>query len=235
MKNGKTVLLYQCCREERDVLYEWNPEIRLLEFQSQEDVLNCVKEENVDVIIVHLDRKNMSSICLIRRIRRIRGCEVIPVVFLESRDPFFMKAENRNIPFSIFLEGGFGTEEGRKFLEVLIGAKRNREQKIKIANGSRYFHFYQEDFVYVETVSRTLLIHTKHGKIEFPYYPLKEFLKKMNFNQVCQCHRSIAVNKSYILGIDLTKEIILLEEPYGTLDIGRNYKKIFLDKFLKES
>lgn len=239
MKIGKTVILYQCGEKEKVSLYEMNAELRLFEFQNQGEILDCIREETANVIIINLKNdlagKGTDGTCLARRIRQIHGCEVVPVIFLTAVEQAAAIRESSGITFCAYLKGTLESNENKKLLSLLLSTGEAEKRKIKISNKSRYFHFYQEDFVYAECIARTLIIHTSRGDIAFPYYPLKEFLRKMNIHCVYQCHRSIAVNRHYILGVDLANERILLEEPYGTLEIGRTYKRAFWEKFLKES
>lgn len=77
-----------------------------------------------------------------------------------------------------------------------------------------------ENIIYMEVENRILYIHTKHSLWEVPYLSIKECMRQCQ-GVFCRCHKSVAVNPTYVKGIDYVNKKIFL--TIGETSIGRKY------------
>ena len=85
------------------------------------------------------------------------------------------------------------------------------------------------DIIYVEHRCRTIFLHTIRGIFPMPYMTLYAVHDNLGSDYLYQCHKSFLVNWLYVDQINPTENVIILKNYFGSVSVGRHYRKMFLE------
>lgn len=196
------------------------------------DAYQYALEKDIDLFIIDIilntsSPGDTSGLKFVDSIRRIAKYAYVPVIFVTSLEDAKLYTYEKLHCYS-FIEKPFDPNK-LKYLVKQCLSFPSVEQKRK----TMYFRkdgiilaVDREDIVYAECINHVLNIHTIRGDVlSIPYFTLKKFLLDIDSKEFIQCSRSVIVNKSYIINVDITNRIIQLRNQMGTVEIGIMYKK----------
>ena len=201
----------------------------LLLVSNQMEAIEALGQRKVSMILIHLERERDDGMRLARAIRDLPDYYFTPIIFLawdehHKQEAFHMihcydylvkplpEAELVRIIYPFFCQNHLDINE--------------RCMKFRI-DGEVYV-VKLKDVVYMQCSNRKVNIYTTRGLIEVPYIKLKDCIEYGSHNFL-QCHRSVAVNRSYIKRIDFFRKEI---ELWGAkVAIGRRYLEEIRNEF----
>lgn len=98
------------------------------------------------------------------------------------------------------------------------------EYEVKISNDvSKTIKL--KDIIYVESIQRSIIIHTTKEKYSTKYLTLKKFMNQNKDKYFLRCHNSYIINKNYFYTYDNALKIIFLNhsEQQFKISVGRHY------------
>lgn len=196
-------------------------------------------EVTIDIFIVetamNTDRQgDVSGMQLIERVREIPRYVLTPVIFIAKRDAQYMYAYTE-LNCLAYLKKPCSFEALKKAVEKALHYpdRKEEEKTLMFRNGGIVYPVKVKDIIYIESVYHVLSIYQKDGtKLEVPYRTFRKMLAEADSDKLVQCSRSVAVNKDYVLCIDVPNRYIEMKGN-KKIEIGSTYKKKILEEFGK--
>lgn len=221
------ILVYQ--KEEQAVpeipeLFRW-----MVFISEPEQVLHVLEKGHYQMIMIHLDKEGESGLEAASLVRGLPGYYLTPILFLAPDHRYERKAFYEYHCYD-YLVKPIRRDEIIKivypFLVQLCAEKRERWFRVKSHGVIRFILLY--DILYIESMNRSVIVHTECERIEIPYLSLRQCQEEYA-SVFIQCHRSVLVNRNYVLQIDYREKKIQL--PGCCVDIGRQYESVLHREF----
>ena len=195
-----------------------NSEI-ILSTNNSADVLNYANKNNQITLYfldINLHEKFISGIDIANVIRETD--EISPIVLITNySDKLSLTFEYKLKIFDYISKYDISNYEKRITDCILITEQRQRNGYINCLNIQNYstnFSIEYKNIYFIDTVSghHKLKIHTDSYVVEF-YGKLKDILYRLN-TDFFQCHKSIIINRTKIIGVDKREKSIILTNGY---------------------
>ncbi|AKL94325.1 two component transcriptional regulator [Clostridium aceticum] len=207
-------------------------ELELIITEYAEEALNCAKKDVIDAFFLDIQLKDYSGLLLGKKIREIDAYKLTPIVFITAIPTRELLAY-KEIHCYDYIVKPFTEEEVTKVFQTIIrhGINKKEEKKpmLKLKQKVYSYLIKQEEIIYIESISRKLLIVTVKEKFIVSTYTLNQILDKLT-EDFLQCHKGYIVNINYVKKIDKLNNLIQLKETDFRIPIGRKYKEILVGK-----
>lgn len=186
---------------------------------------SALQKRQYQIVLIDLDEagdKGMEFACFLRA---LHDYYLTPVIFFAKDDTYQQEAFH-DIHCYDYLLKPVSYEEILKIIHLYLSTKE-KEPVAVFLDFKIHGVLYQiplTEIVYLETINRSIEIHTCHSVQIVPYLTLRNCLEQGQ-GRLLQCHRSMAVNRDFVERIDHARRRIWLKEDYGWLDLGRRYQK----------
>lgn len=203
---------------------------RQLVFASEPEQAGYLLETNqYRMVLIHLEPEEKDGWQVASLVRGMPGYSLTPIVFL-AKDRRCERRAFYEYHCYDFLVKPIRQEEIIKivypFLAQLWIQEKEGQMRVKTEGVTRLIPIC--DILYIESINRSVLFHTRSGVLTVPYLTLKRC--RMDYAGVfVQCHRSILVNRNYVEQVDYRKKEI--ELPGCRVEIGSRYESILHREF----
>ncbi|MCM1143287.1 MAG: LytTR family DNA-binding domain-containing protein [Blautia sp.] len=89
------------------------------------------------------------------------------------------------------------------------------------------------EIIYIENSRAGQNVYCTNGNLQLPYKPVKAILEDLDSDHFIQCSRYVIINRDYIDKIDSSNRYIQLKNLKESIEIGRMFKKRFLEEVLQ--
>lgn len=89
------------------------------------------------------------------------------------------------------------------------------------------------EIIYIENSRAGQNVYCVNGNLRLPYKPNKAILEDLGSDNFIQCSRYVIINRDYIDKIDSVNRYIQLKNLKEPIEIGRMFKKKFLEEVLQ--
>ncbi len=204
-------------------------------FGKTETAMKYLKGNSADCIIIDLkldsDREEeWSGLCFAGQIGHMKEYDGIPVILISPKITIWKVSAD--ISLFTFIGDFKGSTRFMTVLKRLLG-EETVEKWVTLQIHGVSHNFSAGDIVCGEIYNRIFYLQTTMKRIAIPYLSMKEFILKIPGYPIYQCHRSYAVNINFIKAVNRFENLIVLEEPYGTVELGKSFKKFILQRFEK--
>lgn len=216
--------------------------IEIYTADSLADAYRVLMEITIDIFIadIVLDMTqpgDTSGMRLIERMRKIQKYVLTPVIFTTAeKDPTLYAFTELNC--LSYLTKPCSANEFKKAFEKALNyrTERDEESAVIYRRGGALYPLKVKNIIYIESSSHIMHVHMCHGKdVYVPYKTCNKFMVEADVDYLVQCSRSVVVNRNWVLGFDLTKNIIILKNNLGILDIGSTYRKKIKKEFMRKT
>lgn len=187
-----------------------------------------------ELILIHLEPDDCSGMDLAVFVRGIPGYSLTPIIFLAWDNRYEYRAFHEIHCYDYLLKP-LGMTDFVKILYPYVQGNRflSEEEELFCRIRGRTYRIRVEDILYVQCGNRGVDIHTVYGVLRVPYMNLAYFTEHFP-RLMIQCHRSAAVNRTYVDKIDFRQNRIVLWRG-ERVGIGRKYMASVRDVFKNES
>jgi DNA-binding LytR/AlgR family response regulator len=204
------------------------------EADSEEEALKIVDHKKIDLFYVDIELKDSSGLEFAKKVRSNDVYKLTWIVFMTTYVKYMLEAFKEIHCYDYIIKPY--DKEKVKELTLLLLKNRGNERTNKIEK--RYIIFksrgieikqYIDDIFFIEICLRTIVLHTKLGKIEVNNLSLNKIKDMLNETNIIQCHRSYLANIEYVLKIDKTKSTweVFFRDYDLQAPVSRSYKKDF--------
>lgn len=196
--------------------------------REAEEVL---QNQNFRLILIDLEGAEEKGLEFAFFVRELKGYYLTPILFF-ARDRKYEQMAFHDIHCYDYMVKPIQEEEIIRILYLYLTYNPVSEEKSQMRfqiHGEDYMIPIQ-DIVYLETWNRSVFVHAVNQVLEAPYLKLCDCVSRGG-GKFVQCHRSYAVNRSFIRKIDYGKHQIELKEDYGRVDMGRKYERMLRHEF----
>lgn len=222
--------------------FEVTENVKIYTAYNIADAYKLLMEITIDVFIldIALDRKypdDTSGIRLIEKIRQIPKYVLTPVIFITTeKDPAMYAYIELNCIG--YITKPCSASEFKKIFEKAVSSrtKRDGDKVMAIRRDGSLYPLKLKEIIYTESFSHVLHIHLKDGSVlSAPYKTCSSFLQEADVDFLIQCSRGVLVNRNWVMGINMSENILYLRNNMGKLNIGRTYRKIVREEILYRS
>lgn len=174
---------------------------RVYSCDSVRKALEIAREKEINLFLLDIELSDGSGMELAREIRNIKKYILTGIVFITSNIIHIMEAF-KGIHCYDFLVKPYKEEDVKDIVDIFCKNTNNTNKEgnyiVITIDGCITTKVYYEDIVYIEYCNRNCIITTKNDTIIAKGYGLNKILKKINYDNIIQCHKAFAVNKKYI-------------------------------------
>lgn len=239
---GKVLILednQHCVRQLESIIAEMDDVSEICCCRSLGEARKSAADGETDIFIVDicLDADHEDDISGLKFVEYIRSKNVYrfsPVIIITAYASSKLYAYDRLHCYR-YLEKPFQNREVKEVvMESLEMAKRyDKDEIIHFENRDKVVDIRVRDIIYIECGNRKITIKSIYGEDEFYYKTMSDFKKDIFSKGFFQCSRNVIVNQTYINMIDFKNNRIVLAMGYGEIRLGRTYKKMIRENYLK--
>jgi DNA-binding LytR/AlgR family response regulator len=216
--------------------------INIYESEDMDHALEIATAYNIDIFYIDISLKNSSGLDFAIEIRKTPKYEFRLIIFLTTHVEYISKAfkevhcydyilkpydiaDVMNMTKRYILNGGNVEDAPQDKRYAIFEIKKGINVKI-----------YVDEIMFVEINLGVCMIHTVNGVYKTSNSTLKNVLKRINCNNIIQCHKSFIVNVKpikKILNIDNKLSEIHFENYDKNALLGYKYKKTIMEQFQK--
>lgn len=217
----------------KQIIDEMDIKMDVFSFDTVQEAYQCALENPIDLFFVDviLDTKvpgDTSGLKYIESIRKIQRYVLVPIVVLTALEDSKMYAYEKLHCYS-FVEKPFEPQQIKRLIGQCFSyyeKEMEEEKTLFFRKEGIIFAVDVGEIVYVQTHKHFFHIHTKkQGVLKIYYSSIKKFLQDSDVDCFIQCSRNCVINKKYIHAIDFVSGYIKLKDDYGTIEMGKVYKK----------
>lgn len=190
-----------------------------------------LEHEQVKALLVDLEGQEEEGLALVSYLRGIHRYYLLPVIFFAADDT------HEKMAFHVFHCFDYVTKPicVEKLMEVLNLLRGRLDSqwgpKGLILRGRGGVHRMDTaDILYLEILNRNLIVHTFYDVLTFPYRQLGTCIEQCR-GDLIQCHRSFAVNCSYVEKLDYVNRLVHLKRELGVVAMGKKYMGGLRERF----
>lgn len=219
-----------------DLALKVNPNVEVFHAGSCSRVKEVLRSHRMDAFFVDIQLEDCNGLDLAKEIRREKHYQFVPMVFITAVPSRELEAFKQVHSYDYILKPFREDQILKVFHDILIDyfEESGEEESILLAYKNYNLSILTKDILFIEIISRRILIVTKTETIEYNIMPLKKFQTILP-DGFLRIHQSIVINTRYITSFSLTMLKVKLEGYDQPLSIGRSYKQIvkgvFNDRF----
>ena len=174
-------------------------------------------------IIIDLEETEALGIELAGYIRQIPRQYMTPIFFLAGDRVYEEYAFHEIHCYDYFVKP-LKPEDKRKILRFCRQRldEGEKARSIVFSVGRDRYPVNEKDILYLESLNRTVVVHTVHDEMQVPSLRLRDFVKE-NDGMFLQIHRGTVVNRSRIQCVDAVNAMVELDCNGIQLKIGKTY------------
>lgn len=192
---------------------------------------DILQRQNIKAVLIDLEGQEREGLDLAAYLRGIHRYYLLPVIFLAA-DRAYEEMAFHEIHCFDYVTKPVRMEQMMEILNLLSGRLDPwcipKGLVLRVKDG--VYRMEMSDIVYVEILNRNLIVHTIFDVLVFPYRRLGECIDQGR-GELIQCHRAIAVNRTYVERLDYTNRLLFLKDERGTVMIGRKYISDLREQF----
>ncbi|MEE3467158.1 MAG: LytTR family transcriptional regulator DNA-binding domain-containing protein [Eubacterium sp.] len=223
------VLIYGSVPENGSVCAQHFTE--LIVTRNLSTVRRRVSVEDYALIIIDLDGCDKKGMKLASYIRSIPRQCMTPILFFSDNHKLEWDAFHRIHCYDFFIKP-LTTHNVLTILYLYLqktdGLRPGRT--ITFSSGAKRIPINIDDIVYLETINRSVVVHTTTSEIDVSSLRLSDFIKSYQSDFI-QIHRSTIVNKNQIRCINPAEALIELKNSQEQLSIGKTFIPIIRKTF----
>lgn len=195
------------------------------------EALEIAKRSNIDAFVINYDHSQCNGFILADRIRAVSNYRFTPMVLIAPRHHELMAY--RHIKCFAYIHEPFNEQKILKHFDKLIDfmseCSFNRIKKLRLMMKGIEIFIDLEDIIFIEYISRNIIIHTKEDVFEYKYMSLKNFkqLLPVNFLRV---HKAFIINKYYIKRLNMKERYCNLDYCNKKIPLGKSYQDNYKEK-----
>lgn len=192
---------------------------------------DILQQQNIKAVLIDLEEQEREGLNFAAYLREIHRYYLLPVIFL-AVDRTYEEMAFHEIHCFDYVIKPVRMEQMIEILNLLSGRLDPwcipKGLVLHVKEG--VYRMEMSDIVYVEILNRNLIVHTIFDALVFPYRRLGECIAQGR-GELIQCHRAIAVNRTYVERLDYTNKLVYLKEEMGTVMIGRKFISDLREEF----
>lgn len=192
---------------------------------------DILQQQNIKAALIDLEEQEKDGFELAAYLRGIHRYYLLPVIFLAA-DRSYEQMAFHEIHCFDYVTKPVRMEQMMEILNLISGRLDPscipKGLVLRVKDG--IYRVDMSDLVYVEILNRNLMVHTIFDVLVFPYRRLGECIDQGR-GELIQCHRAIAVNRTYVERLDYTNRLVILKEEMGTVVMGRKYMHNLREQF----
>ncbi|GLC30689.1 LytR/AlgR family response regulator transcription factor [Clostridium omnivorum] len=216
------------------MIKELGESYQIFEADCEEAALKLADENRMDLFYVDIELKDSSGLEFAKKIRSNNMYKLTWIVFMTTYVKYMLEAF-KEIHCYDYIIKPYDKEKVKELTLLLLNNRENEKvnklEKKYIIFKSRGIEIkqYIEDIFFIEICLRTIILHTKIGKIEVNNLALNKIKGMLNGTNIIQCHRSYLVNIDYVQKVDKTKSTwdAFFRDYNMKVPVSRSYKKDF--------
>lgn len=185
----------------------------------------------VDIILHPQQHDDVSGGEFAQNIRKVDKYLFTPILIITSMyDPKMCMYSS--VHCYQFIEKPFDFEKVKQTIQEAIRYEtvQEKDRSLMFRTEGMLEMIAVSEIVYVESVNHRLEIVTTSGRIEIPYKTCNSLLKELDSDNFVLCKRGVIVNLEFVKKVDTVNRYILLEDDFGSLEIGPILKNDFIKK-----
>ncbi|MEK6264330.1 MAG: LytTR family DNA-binding domain-containing protein [Clostridium sp.] len=214
--------------------------INIYESEDMDDALGIATAYNIDIFYIDISLKNSSGLDFAIEIRKTPKYEFSLIIFLTTHVKYISKAFKEVHCYDYILKPYDIADVMNMTKRYILNGGNTQDAPV----GKRHAIFeirkginlkvYVDEIMFVEVSIGKCMIHTVNGVYKISNSTLKDVLKRINCNNIIQCHKSFIVNVKQIkkiqnIGNKLSK--IYFENYDKNAFLGYKYKKTIMELF----
>lgn len=216
-----------------------NKSLTVYKAEDKDDALKISIDNNIDIFYIDIFLKSSSGLDLAIELRKICKYEFSWIIFLTTHVEYITQAFKEVHCYDYILKP-YDKEELITLSNRIIlreGTKTAMKRKhvsFDLKNGV-YVKIYVDEIIFIETNSRTCIVHTKRGEYEVKGLSLKQSLRLTNSKDIIQCHKSFVVNTNYInkiIKVSMKSYEIFFENCEKSALLSYKYKNLIIGDFI---
>lgn len=211
------------------LLHSYNT-MNILCATNYEDAKKIIDANAINFFLLDIELvpySDITGITLGEYIRSLPQHRYTPILFLTARMDQMEAAINKTHCYN-YLMKPYRYEVLASTINSLIGSPLlSSELTLKLTDTNGIlFRLKPEELYLIQSISKTLILTTKHGTLSSRQYTLTQLLELLPDN-FCQCHKSYIVNYKYITSYDKTFKTAYIGNISYRIPVGRKYKENF--------
>lgn len=212
-----------------------NSDIDIFATSSAKEAFKYLNDHEIGAFFLDIQVEDYSGLELAKKIRMEKKYQFTPIIFITAMLTRELEAFRQVHCYEYIIKPYTDEEIERVFRKILIDYMEDK-QKDQIKKLALKFNGFTQlinmkDIIYVEYLSRKIIIITRDDVIEYIHQPLKKFKESLEGEFFLQIHQSIIINIEFIESIELSAQRIKMNRVNNKLPIGRSYLKIVGEKF----
>lgn len=224
----------------KKMIQQIDKDINIYESEDMDDALGIATAYNIDIFYIDISLKNSSGLDFAIEIRKTPKYEFSLIIFLTTHVKYISKAFKEVHCYDYILKPYDIADVMNMTKRYILNGGNTQDAPV----GKRHAIFeirkginlkvYVDEIMFVEVSIGTCMIHTVNGVYKISNSTLKDVLKRINCNNIIQCHKSFIVNVKQIkkiqnIGNKLSK--IYFENYDKNAFLGYKYKKTIMELF----
>jgi len=205
----------------KKILLELGTEIKFFSAKNEEHALKISKKEDIHIFFVDIFLENSSGIEFGENIRKISKYKDSWIIYVTSNRDMVLKAIN-DIHCYGYVTKPYKKEEILSLMEEIISEKEKQDTLNKeflwVDLGNLSTKIYEDDIIFVESISRKIVIHTYDDKFNIKNETLNSIEEKIKSHNIVRSH------KSYLLNVKYIEKIVKLSSKVYEVEFS-NYEK----------
>lgn len=220
-----------------EALYKIDVNIKVCLIQNIKEAYAAIMINRIDVFIIDivLDTKkpgDISGVKFVEDIRKMSQYQFSPVIFVTSlEDPEFYAY--RELHCYGYIEKPFDVMQIQKLVkEALCFRIPSTEEKVLYFRKDGILYPVNcKEVVFAESTNHKMCFHfANETKLTIYYKTCKQLIEEAAISDFVQCNKGTIINKSYVLNVDITNNIITMKD-HTLINIGQAYKKMIIEAF----
>lgn len=188
------------------------------------EAFELLQKISIDAFFLDIQLKDYSGLELAKQIRNIDKYKFTPIVFITAIPTREMIAFKK-IHCYDYIVKPFDEKRVKDIFETIINHGINKDKKniLKLTQKTHTYMLKQDDILYLESELKKIKIITMNETVKVSNHTLKGLHKQLTKDFI-RCHRGFIVNRDYIKEVNLSDNLIFLNNNNQSIPLGRSYK-----------
>lgn len=206
-------------------------EYECIKVNSGEEAMQCLNNASFDIVYMDIEMPGINGIDVTDAIKSIS--DKIIIIFVTAFIGFAFDAFDRHV-FNYITKPIDSFRFNAVLEDALIQTEKNKGNNIVVNDiQDRIINIETGDILFFEKCLKNIRINMESGRTINIKYTFQELERNLNQNIFIRCHKGFIVN---VTKIDIIEGYSIYLRGFKTpIPIGRTYKKVLTEKYIKQN
>lgn len=207
------------------ILLSIDNDVKIYETGSVKEALLYIEKAKMDVFILDIQLEDGDGISFAKKVREKSIYKLTQVVFITAILTREMIAFKEVHCYDYIIKP-FNEDEVTETLKTIVIYGKNSDSTPKLEVNCKSYNYIvdQSDILFIEAKNKKVNVVTNNDSIQLSKISISKLLDNL-CSDFLRCHRAFIVNKTKILLIDKSNQLIRVNGHTMEIPIGRKYKR----------